>query len=108
MILSTPDTNSWDARVLGSGWYGYTKVPEHLWYFNRETLTGLAEQAGFQLVVGRPWGFVRTLGFCTDKLGVYHPAIGKVSRKLTDLAGVTDKRLFFTILDMLLVFERPA
>ena len=46
LILSTPDTNSWDARVLGSGWYGYTKVPEHLWYFNRETLTGLAEQAG--------------------------------------------------------------
>jgi SAM-dependent methyltransferase len=108
LILSTPDTNSWDARVLGSGWYGYTKVPEHLWYFNRETLTGLAEQAGFRLVEGRPWGFVRTLGFCTDKLGIYHPAIGKVSRKLTDLAGVTDKRLFFTILDMLLVFERPA
>ena len=51
---------------------------------------------------------MRTLGFCTDKLGVYHPVIGKVSRKLTDLAGVTDKRLFFTILDMLLVLERPA
>jgi hypothetical protein len=47
-------------------------------------------------------------GFCTDKLGIYRPAIGKVSRKLTDLAGITDKRLFCTILDMLLVFERPA
>jgi len=108
LIVSTPDTESWDAKLLGSRWYGYTKVPEHLWYFNRQTLGALGERAGFQLVDARPWGFVRTLGFCTDKLGVYHPALGSVSRKITDLTRLTDRRLFFTILDMLLVFERPA
>ena len=107
LILSTPDTASWDARLLGRRWYGYTKVPEHLWYFDRQTLGALGERAGFRVLEARPWGFVRTLGFCTDKLGVYHPVLGSVARKVTDIARVTDKRLFFTILDMLLVLERP-
>jgi SAM-dependent methyltransferase len=108
LILSTPDVKSWDARLLGPKWYGYTKVPEHLWYFSRDTLRELGELAGFRLVEARPWGFVRSVEFCTEKLGTYHPALGRAARWLTDGLGLSHRRLFFQILDMLVVFERPA
>ena len=107
LVLSTPDVTSWDARLLGRHWYGYTKVPEHLWFFSRATLQDLGEQAGFHVVQARPWGFVRTFGFCADKLGIYHPLLGRTFRRMSDILGITDKRLFFSILDMLVVLERP-
>jgi SAM-dependent methyltransferase len=107
LVLSTPDVTCWDARLLGRHWYGYTKVPEHLWFFSRTTLQHLGEQVGFELVEARSWGFVRSFGFCIEKLGLYHPLLGKISRRVTDTFGLTDRQVFFSILDMLMVFERP-
>jgi hypothetical protein len=50
---------------------------------------------------------VRTVGFAPT--GRHLPPGDRQGLAQADRpAGVTDKRLFFTILDMLLVLERPA
>jgi 2-polyprenyl-3-methyl-5-hydroxy-6-metoxy-1,4-benzoquinol methylase len=69
LALTTPDTDSWDARLLGGRWYGYTKIPEHLFYFNRRSIRQLLELAGLELIACRPWGFVRSGKFLADRLG---------------------------------------
>lgn len=107
LVMSTPDVQSWDARLLGRRWYGYTKVPEHLFYFSPRTLHRVTESVGFRFTSARQWGFVRTWGFCTEKLSVYQPALGRASRWVTDRLGLTHRPLFFPIVDMLMICQRP-
>ena len=47
MFLNVPDLDSWEARILGSRWP--LLLPEHLNYFNRNSLRLCAGQAGLVL-----------------------------------------------------------
>jgi 2-polyprenyl-3-methyl-5-hydroxy-6-metoxy-1,4-benzoquinol methylase len=49
LALSTPDAGSTVARILGQRWPGWTKIPEHLFFFDRATLRRLLETAGFRV-----------------------------------------------------------
>lgn len=51
LLLTTPDIGSFSARVMGSHWPHYHI--DHLWYFNRRTLTALVKEAGFEIVAWR-------------------------------------------------------
>ena len=48
VLLTTIDSAGWQARLTGARWIHY--LPEHLWYFNRESLTRLVIQAGLDVV----------------------------------------------------------
>jgi SAM-dependent methyltransferase len=48
LFIATPSTESWSARLLGRHWMEYK--PEHLFYFNRETIARLLGDAGFDRV----------------------------------------------------------
>ncbi|HEX7379924.1 MAG TPA: class I SAM-dependent methyltransferase [Pirellulales bacterium] len=52
LVMTTPNVGSVLARVLGAHWPHYHI--DHLWYFNRATLTALVEQAGFEVLDWRP------------------------------------------------------
>lgn len=73
LFLTTPDTQSWDARVFGKKWYGYTKIPEHILYFNRRSLTRVLTNYGLVPVLFKPWGFVRNLDFLAGKTELIFP-----------------------------------
>jgi len=45
VFIATPSTDSWSARLFGRHWMEYK--PEHLFYFNRSTITRLLNNAGF-------------------------------------------------------------
>jgi SAM-dependent methyltransferase len=49
MLLNTPDSGSWYARLMGLKWHAYNP-PEHLTIFNRRSLALLSERAGFDVV----------------------------------------------------------
>jgi len=46
VLISTGDANSQVAKILGRRWTFYIP-PQHLFFFNRQTLTDLLEQSGF-------------------------------------------------------------
>jgi 2-polyprenyl-3-methyl-5-hydroxy-6-metoxy-1,4-benzoquinol methylase len=48
LLITTIDADGWQARLSGERWIHYLR--EHLWYFNRQTLTRLVEVAGFEVV----------------------------------------------------------
>lgn len=48
LLLTTPDAGSLPARVLRSAWW-HLHV-DHLWYFDRRTLTALVRGAGFEVL----------------------------------------------------------
>jgi 2-polyprenyl-3-methyl-5-hydroxy-6-metoxy-1,4-benzoquinol methylase len=45
LFVATPSADSWSARILGRHWMEYK--PEHLFYFNRATISRLLANAGF-------------------------------------------------------------
>jgi len=46
VFIATPSTASWSARLLGSSWMEFK--PEHLFYFDPNSLTRLLARAGFR------------------------------------------------------------
>ncbi|MGH7139019.1 MAG: class I SAM-dependent methyltransferase [Pirellulales bacterium] len=51
LLMTTPDIGSLLARIMGPQWPHFHI--DHLWYFNRATLTALVEQAGFEVCAWR-------------------------------------------------------
>ena len=48
VFIATPSTDSWSARVLGRQWMEFK--PEHLFYFDRSTITRLLDHAGLDQI----------------------------------------------------------
>ena len=48
LLLTTPDSRSAVARLMGRYWPSYR--PEHLWYFDRNRISSLVEEAGWRRV----------------------------------------------------------
>ncbi len=55
LSVVTPDLGSLAARILGRRWEEMRKMPEHIYFFNRESLAALLRGAGFELL---EWGTV--------------------------------------------------
>ncbi|MCR4342157.1 MAG: class I SAM-dependent methyltransferase [Gemmatimonadaceae bacterium] len=53
LALSTPDAGSAVARVFGRRWLGWKKIPEHVYFFDRETLGRLLREEGFEILSTR-------------------------------------------------------
>lgn len=67
LVLSTPDAGSLVARLSGSRWLGWRKVPEHLFFFDRPNLDRLLVGAGFQPMRHRYASLTVSAGFALDR-----------------------------------------
>ena len=52
VLIATPTTDSWSARVMGGGWMEFKT--EHMSYFSRHSLQSLLWQTGFEAVQDEP------------------------------------------------------
>ncbi|MBV9378312.1 MAG: class I SAM-dependent methyltransferase [Alphaproteobacteria bacterium] len=58
VLLTTPDFASAFARITGKRWRNMTP-PQHLWYFTRDSIAGVAATAGLELFqISHPWKHV--------------------------------------------------
>lgn len=106
--FTTPDTASWDAHLLGDRWYGYTKAPEHVLYFNKRSVRALMRAAGLELLLCRGWGFVRSGRFVAEGLSriVLGRAPPQVARLLPRWLG--EASFFIPAVDLLAIARRPV
>ncbi len=68
LALSTPDAGSIVSRMSGRRWLGWRKVPEHLFFFSKPTLTRLLNECGFELTRTRYVSITVPLGFACARL----------------------------------------
>jgi 2-polyprenyl-3-methyl-5-hydroxy-6-metoxy-1,4-benzoquinol methylase len=88
LALSTPDAGSMVARVFGSHWLGWRKLPEHLYFFDRATLVRLLQSVGFDVIWYRYVSITVTAGFAAQRLGALlgMPFLGHVPRLIAKRA----------------------
>ena len=86
IALSTPDAGSTAAKLSGSRWLGWRKIPEHLFFFDRPALTRLFDQSGFDVIDHRYVTLTVTWGFALQRLGalVGMPALGRAPAWVAD------------------------
>jgi len=68
LALSTPDAGSLVARLAGRRWLGWSKVPEHISFFDRRALTRLLDASGFVVESARYAPLRVPLNFALDRL----------------------------------------
>jgi len=76
--LSTIDTGSLIARLLGARWPWLMDM--HLVYFDRATLSALLEETGFRVLSIRTYSHTVSAGYLLRKVGASFPALGALAR----------------------------
>lgn len=71
LVMTTPNEESLMARLLGRLWFGYRNI-EHLYFFNKQSLTAMQKRAGFKKIsvntengraLSMPWVLTRLLDY---------------------------------------------
>ena len=96
IFITTPNIESWDARLLGRYWYGFKKIPEHVNYFSPESIGKVLNNNGFSDIKILSWGFKRSLSFLLNK-GLGITKVPKFLKKFS---------LFIPGIDMMVVAKK--
>lgn len=81
LYLSTIDTGSLVARMLGARWPWLMDM--HLVYFDRPTLSALLEEAGFRVTGISTYSHTVSAGYLLRKIGASFPALSPLARALS-------------------------
>ena len=81
LFLSTIDTGSLVARLLGARWPWLMDM--HLVYFDRPTISALLEEAGFRVLDIGTYSHTVSAGYLLRKIGASFPALGALTRALS-------------------------
>jgi SAM-dependent methyltransferase len=74
IVLATPDIGGVLRKLMGRRWPSF-KAPEHVVYFDFQTLSSLMHQAGLQGVHGFPYPHAFPLGLIAAKFGLALPSV---------------------------------
>jgi SAM-dependent methyltransferase len=78
VAITTPDADSWLARLMGRQWPNLLPL-EHRFCFNRYALRLLVRKAGLRIAEQRRVGYHRPLGWLAHKVGASHGGLGGCS-----------------------------
>lgn len=77
LLIMTPNLGSLLARLSGQRWVSF-KIPEHLYYFTRDSITRLLRANGFKVIYLRGTGQYVTVEFFLDRLQRIAPSVTRI------------------------------
>lgn len=107
LFMTTPDIESIDARFLGKYWYGFKRIPEHLYYFSPKTIRLMLKKVGYEVVLVKPWGFHRNLDYCLAQIRRYSPALFHLLSPIKKILPLQKISFYFPFIDMMVVARKP-
>lgn len=105
-FVTVPDQGSLLARLMGKRWFGYSKVVEHLYFFNRATLSLALDKAGFDVTRIQLSPYMVDLDFLGHKLGQYSGSAARLFNKVTGKLGIGEKKINISLVDILAVARK--
>lgn len=73
LLISVPNFQSWQARVMKSDWY-HLDIPRHLYHFTPQTITQLLRKTGFQILI------IDFISPPHDRDGIKYSTLRKIER----------------------------
>ncbi len=68
LAITTPDSSGFLSLITGRNWLNYRKVPEHIYFFNKDSLCQLLEQNGFSIILAQSHGKHTPVGVLINRL----------------------------------------
>jgi SAM-dependent methyltransferase len=107
LFMTTPNMESIDAKLLGTKWYGFKKIPEHLYYFTPATIGAYLQKTGYELIDIRAWGFQRNLAYCVGQVARYNIHLQRLLHPVSKTLGLKNISFFFPFIDMFIAARKP-
>jgi len=104
LVVHTIDIDSLFARLMGSGWPWLMEM--HIYYFSRQTLRGMLERCGFQVLSDRPQGRYLRLGYLMNRVGALVPFIGHPAEWLVTKLGLRHLAVPVNLGDLFTAYAR--
>ena len=106
LFLTVPDTGTLAARLLGKKWFGFSKIREHLYYFNKKSIELALHKTGFEVLQIRSSPMLVSWGFLAGKLARYSKSLSRALAVFLKIFKLMDKTLNFKYIDMLVVARK--
>lgn len=106
LCVSVPNAGSIWARFMGRRWFGYSKIREHIYYYDRQSLAGAMRRADFSVVESRSSPFLVNLGFLVSKISQYSGSVARLLEKMLNSMGGREKRLNVPGIDLMVVARK--
>ena len=106
LIITTPNIESWDAKLFGENWNSLQKYPQHIYFFSPESLRILLTKQGFSNIKKNKWGFVWRLGFVVDKEVWGKSIFISWFRKLLEVTKIGKVQIFFSMHNMMSIAKK--
>jgi SAM-dependent methyltransferase len=105
LFVSTPDAGSWVAKIMGVHWH-YLDPVQHIVLFNRQNLTALLIDCGFEIKQTKTCGHYYRVGYVFDRLCYLHKQkrLGKILQALRPLwSMVAGLKIYLNLFDVMAI-----
>lgn len=108
LFVSVPDYGSIWARALGRRWFGFTKIREHVYYYNRHALAGVMGRAGLKVVKAQSSPFLVNLDFFVSKIAQYSSPAAKALARVLAKLRLQNRKIQLLKVDLLMVARKET
>lgn len=105
-VLSTMDSDSVVSRLIGKRLEDFRRTREHLYFFNRTTITGALERAGFEVLGIESYGLTIQMDFLAARARLAFPVVGAALERLVRWCRLANVRFRFDPRTKMIVYAR--
>ncbi|MDE2662888.1 MAG: class I SAM-dependent methyltransferase [Gemmatimonadota bacterium] len=105
-VLSTMDSDSLVSRLIGKRLEDFRRTREHLYFFNRKTITGALERAGFEVLRIESYGLTIQMDFLAARARLAFPVVGAALERLVRWGRLANVRFRFDPRTKMIVYAR--
>ena len=106
LVLETPDIGSVWFRLLGARWRQF--IPDHRYFFSRDTIKRLSSESGFEIQAMRSVGKSMSARLFASRLGRYHRRFGEAMASASQGLGIDNKTLRLNLGDVMRVYAEEG
>ena len=94
LVITTPNIGSITAKILWRNWEEVRRVREHIYFFSENTLKKILESLNFEVLRMESAGRFFSVKMAVERGKLYNKAIFILIGKISDLLGLSDKRVY--------------
>lgn len=104
LVIETPNIDNPWFRMIGPRWRQF--IPDHIFFFDRRTISMLCERTGFEIVECRNVGKAMSLRLFISRLGRYIKPLSRPLMFLIDHFGLSDLTIRLSFGDVMRVYAK--
>lgn len=106
LFVSVPDIGSLWSKVMGKRWFGYAKIREHVYFYNRRSLARVMQRAGLEVRSAQSSPFLVNLDFLVSKLSQYNNFFASALAKSLGRLHLRNKKISLRYVDLMVVAQK--